>query len=142
MSILRQPEKAIALRLLNAAHLPTEDISDALLQNFWGYEADSGIVALVGLEPFARVGLLRSLAVHPAHRGAGIGTRLVRHVEAMARQMGIGELFLLTSTAQEFFEGLGYALSKRRDAPREIRSTREFAELCPASSLLMKKALG
>ena len=42
---------------------------------------------------------------------------------------------------QEFFEDRGYTKVDRRNAPAAIRHSREFAELCPASSLLMKKSL-
>lgn len=141
MSFLQQPQKTAVLYLLHTANLPTDDITDEHLRNFWGYVADGKVIAVVGLEPFADMGLLRSLAVDPAHRGQGLGTQLVHHVEQMALSMRIRELYLLTDSAQEFFEHLGYARTNRQDAPPEIRSSREFTELCPSSSLLMKKSL-
>jgi amino-acid N-acetyltransferase len=141
MSFLQQPQKTAVLYLLHAANLPTEDITDGHLHNFWGYVADGKVIGVVGLEPFTDRGLLRSLTVDPAHRGCGLGKQLVHHAEQMALRMAMRELFLLTDSAQEFFETLGYARTNRQNAPVEIRSSREFAELCPSSSLLMKKSL-
>ena len=121
MSFLRQPQKAAVMHLLHAANLPTGDIDDGLLHNFWGYPAEGRIIGVVGLELFSGVGLLRSLMVDPAHRSRGIGKQLVDHAEQMASEMNVRELYLLTDSAQEFFENLGYARKDRRNAPPEIQ---------------------
>jgi amino-acid N-acetyltransferase len=141
MPFLRQPQKTAVMYLLHAANLPTADITDGHLHNFWGYVAEGKVIGVVGLEPFSDMGLLRSLTVDPAHRGFGLGKQLVLHAEQMALLMDMHELYLLTDSAQEFFENLGYARINRQNAPPKIRSSREFSELCPASSLLMKKSL-
>lgn len=141
MISFHQPAKSDALSLLDAANLPTADLTEAHLNYFWALTDQQQAVGIVGLEPFAPYGLLRSLVVSPARRNQGMGTRLVQHAETMARQMEIAELYLLTSTAQEFFEDFGYRKVKRSSAPAAIRSTREFCSLCPANSQLMKKYL-
>jgi putative acetyltransferase len=54
---------------------------------------------------------LRSLFVDPALQQAGIGARLVAHLEAHARKVGVSELRLSSSlTARGFYERLGYRL--------------------------------
>jgi putative acetyltransferase len=54
---------------------------------------------------------LRSLFVEPGLQQAGIGARLVAHLEAHARKAGVGELKLSSSlTARGFYERLGYRL--------------------------------
>ncbi len=141
MHLLHQPSKTDVLNLLNATNLPTADLTQEHLRHFWGFAADQTIVALVGLEPRTPFGLLRSLAVSPEYRNRGLGTQLVRHAEAMAQQMGLRELYLLTSSAQEFFETFGYEAVPRGSAPVAIAHTPEFAALCPRSSLLMRKQL-
>jgi amino-acid N-acetyltransferase len=50
-------------------------------------------------------------------------------------------LFLLTTTAEGFFARLGYLHATRDVAPPAIRSTKEFAGICPASSAFMSKQL-
>ena len=54
---------------------------------------------------------LRSLFVDPELQQAGIGARLVAHLEAHARKVGVSELKLSSSlTARGFYERLGYRL--------------------------------
>ena len=54
---------------------------------------------------------LRSLFVDPELQQAGIGARLVGHLEAHARKVGVSELKLSSSlTARGFYERLGYRL--------------------------------
>jgi putative acetyltransferase len=54
---------------------------------------------------------LRSLFVDPELQQAGIGARLVAHLEAHARKAGVGELKLSSSlTARGFYERLDYRL--------------------------------
>jgi putative acetyltransferase len=54
---------------------------------------------------------LRSLFVYPELQGTGIGARLVAHLEAHARRIGVRELKLSSSlTARGFYERLGYRL--------------------------------
>jgi amino-acid N-acetyltransferase len=48
-------------------------------------------------------------------------------------------LYLLTTTAREFFAGRGYRAIDRADAPERIRGTTEFSDLCPASATAMVK---
>ena len=96
---------------------------------------------VVGIELCGADALLRSLGVRTSYRGMGLGARLVAYAEEYARGQGASTVYLLTTTAAGFFTGLGYAVASRDDAPDGIRSTGEFAEICPASSVFMFKAL-
>lgn len=141
MHDIHRPTKTDALSLLNAANLPTSDLTEAHMDYFWAVKEQQEIIAVIGLEPFSPYGLLRSLVVRSNKRNQNIGTRLVRHVENMARQMDIRELYLFTSTAQEFFEKFDYNIVSRHSAPDAIRQTTEFALLRPNNAVLMKKDL-
>ena len=59
----------------------------------------------------------------------------------LARTRGVAEIYLLTNTAERFFERVGYQRMPRDSAPAAIRTTQEFAALCPASAALMRKRL-
>jgi len=48
---------------------------------------------------------------------------------------------LLTETASAFFQKFGYEIIDRQTAPKEIRMTSEFQELCPDSAKLMRLVL-
>ncbi|ESX94164.1 MULTISPECIES: GNAT family N-acetyltransferase [unclassified Mesorhizobium] len=51
---------------------------------------------------------LAGLIVDQDHRGRGIGTALVRAVEAHAASAGVGKLYLYTWQARRFYEALGW----------------------------------
>ena len=121
--------------------LPVSDISAEHAPQFFGIRADGKLVAIVGLECFGTVGLLRSLAVDSAQRGQGLARQLVAYAERTAAAQGVAALFLLTTTAADFFGKLGYAAAPRSAAPSAIQATRQFAELCPASSALLVKSV-
>jgi ABC-type transport system involved in Fe-S cluster assembly fused permease/ATPase subunit len=48
-------------------------------------------------------------------------------------------MYLLTTSAADFFARLGYKRLERDEAPGAIRATSEFAALCPVDSVLMTK---
>jgi amino-acid N-acetyltransferase len=137
LDISSRPSLAAAIALLKGAALPTEDLTDAHCEDFYFAGAAATPTGLVGLEVFGDVALLRSLVVAPGLRGAGEGTALLRHAETAARARGVRELYLLTTTAENFFAQHGYVRTARDAAPAAIRTTREFAGICPASSAFM-----
>ncbi|MEX1186301.1 MAG: GNAT family N-acetyltransferase [Gemmatimonadaceae bacterium] len=61
-----------------------------------------------------------SLAIVREAHGIGLGKRIVRAVEALARKRAIDELFALT-LSPAFFESAGYALADRAAYPEKIR---------------------
>ena len=63
---------------------------------------------------------IASLAVAPEAHGAGIGSAIVRELEALARLRGVAELFALT-LSPAFFEGLGYVVVERTRYPEKTR---------------------
>jgi amino-acid N-acetyltransferase len=95
--------------LLSEDDLPASDITADLLNDFAVAEdVDGSAVGSVGLERYGPNALLRSLAVAQPARNAGLGGRLLAHAEDLAREKGILELWLLTTTAPDFFRPRGY----------------------------------
>jgi amino-acid N-acetyltransferase len=135
------PVPEAARGLLAAANLPTSDLTDEQLSTFFYRGPATAPCALIGLEIYGPDALLRSLVVDPSLRSAGLGSALVGHVEAHAAKHDVGTLYLLTTTAEAFFACRGYTRADRTIASAAIRSTREFADLCPASSAFMFKRL-
>lgn len=130
------------LALLAASDLPLSDIDANQPPQFFGMRDEAGLVALVGLEHFGSVALLRSLAVAPSHRGLGLAAQLVAFIEQYAHAQGADRLFLLTTSAAVLFARLGYLPTARSTAPPAIQATAQFSGLCPASSAFLCKALG
>ena len=129
-------------RLLADSDLHHEDITTAQLKHFvLGWDG-SKLVAVMGLEIKNDSALLRSLAVDADYRNRGIATRLVGKIEDYAKSMGVNTLYLLTLTAEAFFEKCGYRQIARDSALAGIQETTEFRNLCPASAVCMVGHLG
>jgi amino-acid N-acetyltransferase len=139
--ITERPTLQGAASLLAANELPCVDLTDAHLKHFFCAGSPEAPTGIVGLELCGSAALLRSLAVGNSARNAGLGSALVAHAEAYARAQGARAMYLLTTTAEEFFAGRGYVRVDRQHAPAGIRATREFADICPASSAFMVKQL-
>lgn len=136
------PADEAAIRaLLQSAGLPTADLRPDVLARFLVLRDGGEWLGCVGLESEGRHGLLRSLAVAAAARGRGHGERLLLAAEQAAREAGIGDLYLLTPSAAEWFARHGYTALRRADAPPQIATHPQFVGLCPASAALMHKSL-
>lgn len=135
------PQCAQLVQLLSACNLPTSDIGASDSLQLFGAYAGAELIGTVGLEVYAPAALLRSLAVLPAQRSSGLGRMLVEYAERQAVAQGIGELYLLTTTAAPFFVKQGYTISEREAAPAAIMATAQFSSLCPSSSAFMHKRL-
>ncbi len=129
-------------QLLTLCELPHEDITPQHLSHFWVIKEKGEILGVIGLEPFGRLALLRSLAVDPRFRKRGFATQLTKKVEEYAASHKIKELYLLTMTAESFFLKRGYRRIERNSAPLQIQTTMEFQGLCPVSSVCMVKQFG
>jgi amino-acid N-acetyltransferase len=141
MHVFRQPSEPQVRRLLDAAKLPTADLTARHFERFFGCGPEQAPRGAVGLEIYGAEALLRSLVVEEAARGQGCGKALVAEAERYARDRGVRQIYLLTTSAAKFFERLGYTPAARDAAPACIRTTSEFAGLCPTSSTFMVKAL-
>lgn len=140
-AIRQAPRRGDVIGLLESASLPTSDLSDGDMSNFFYAGPATSPIGIVGLQFYGSDALLRSLVVSPSHRAQGLGQQLVEHAEQHARARGVATVYLLTTTAEHFFRSRGYAVTPRETAPSAIRSTPEFAGLCPASSAFLSKRL-
>jgi amino-acid N-acetyltransferase len=136
-----RPSLDVVRKLLEAADLPTTDLTAGHCDHFFFAGDAARPSGIVGLEIFGDVALLRSLVVAAQQRGTGVGTALLARVEQYAQGRGIRALYLLTTTAESFFARQGYSRVERGEAPPAIQASREFADLCPASCAFMAKSV-
>jgi amino-acid N-acetyltransferase len=103
---------------------------------------DSGqLVGFGGLEIFGNLALLRSVAVGKEFQGKKVGRFICNWIEDWAKENQLLELYLLTTTAPDFFAHLNYQVIQRNEFPKPLRQTSQFSQLCPASAICMKKVL-
>lgn len=139
---LKAQHKPRLLALLDGAKLPFEDLIGHELDTFLAATAEDGsLLGAIGLESYGDAGLLRSLVVDSGQRGRGLGVALTRELERRAQEQGIRTLYLLTTTAAEFFPKLGYEPCDRASVPASIAATEEFRSLCPDTAVCLLKRL-
>jgi amino-acid N-acetyltransferase len=128
------------LRLLERHQLPLADV-DNHIDTMVVARNDGRVVGVAGLELYAEGALLRSVAVDPALQGQRLGHQLTESALAMAREHGVENVFLLTTTAEGFFPKFGFAPIQRNDVPASVQSSVEFQSACPASAVAMRKGM-
>jgi len=131
-------ERGIAL-LLTTATLPTVGVHDALPNFVVAADGDT-IVGVAGIEPCGDKGayaLLRSVAVAPAWQARGLGRALVTRAIAEADARHIKALYLLTTTAENYFPAFGFVVTDRDAVPDDIKESAEYCGACPASATVM-----
>jgi len=144
MFAIRPPrtEELPALKaLLDSSGLPSSDLTEAHLKHFIILGQSGRIAGSIGIEAHGEVGLLRSLAVETMLRGEGYGQRLLELMEERACEEGVRRLYLLTTSADNFFAHHGYEPVARETVPEAIRGTAQFAGVCPASAVCLSKPL-
>jgi N-acetylglutamate synthase-like GNAT family acetyltransferase len=136
--LLTGERSALAAALKNA-RLPIEDI-EAAGRLFWRFETVEEIpVGFGGLELYGGDALLRSIVALPPVRHKGFGSAIVAALEEVAQLHNCRSLWLITTSAVEFFDRLGYARCDRAAVPSAIGTTTEFAALCPANADVLVK---
>jgi amino-acid N-acetyltransferase len=127
--------------LREAGLVPIDDAAQFGPQ--WVVAVDEGgiVVGLAGVEVHGDDGLLRSVVVAADLRMAGIGADLARDRVDWARGRGLGALYLLTTTAVDYWPRFGFARIDRAAAPPGIAVSTEWRSACPASAAAMRLEL-
>jgi amino-acid N-acetyltransferase len=126
--------------LLSMNDLPLDGVEE----NFSGFivaEEGGRVIGAVGLEKFGSIALLRSAVVSEERRGGGVGRRLVEHILERAGSDGIEELFLLTTTAEDYFPRFGFTRTSRSAVPPAVKASAEFRGACPDTALVMTRRI-
>lgn len=141
MKIVEIIYSPIVENLLERCSLPITDLERNDKVALFGAHDEEELIACIGLEIYDDTALLRSLAVASEYRKDGIGRKLTDYVETYAKQKKVAELYLLTETAEGYFNKLGYQRQARDTVPSSIQGTTQYSDLCPSSSTVMRKVL-
>jgi amino-acid N-acetyltransferase len=132
----RASDLPAVLSLLERAGLPQDGLSVHLATTLVARQASS-IVGSAALELYGNAALLRSVAVDQHLRGQGLGQQLTRAALDLARQHGVGTVYLLTETATNFFPRFGFQPIARADVAPAVQQSVEFTSACPASAAVL-----
>ncbi len=127
-------------KLLTESDLPTAGVAGSLDHFIVATDRDA-LIGAVGLEVFGDTALLRSAVVDRGVRSTGLGTSLVLRVIALASEIGVRDLYLLTTTAENYFPRFGFVRTTRDAVPEGIKNSAEFQGACPASAIVMVAAM-
>ena len=127
-------------QLLTRNHLSADDLPSGL-PNFWLAFDNEQLIGSIGIEAYGDIGLLRSVCVDNSYRNQGIARQLCGVACQEARQQSINTLYLLTTTADHYFERIGFTKIGRNEVPEFIQQTTQFSSLCPSSAIVMKHTI-
>jgi amino-acid N-acetyltransferase len=128
-----------ALDLLGRSELTDQDVAEGWGHYFVVREDDGRVVGVAGLEIHGGDGLLRSVAVDAEYRGQGLAGSLVEAAMARAERVKLRAVYLLTTTARDYFARHGFAECPREEAPAAIRESWEFRAGCPSTADFMRR---
>ena len=133
-----EDDLAAVLDLLRRSQLPTDDLEHHLATTLVA-RRDGRVVGSAALEVYGTGALLRSVAVDAPLRGEGLGHRLTEAALALGRTRRVKTVYLLTTTAGDFFPRLGFHRIERSAVDPAVQTSVEFTTSCPASALVMAR---
>jgi amino-acid N-acetyltransferase len=125
------------LDVLTENQLPLDGLSDHLATTLVARE-EGRVVGTAALEVYLDGALLRSVAVRPSRQGRGLGHALTTAALALAKEHRVPAVYLLTTTAAEFFPRFGFTPVTREDVPEAVRQSVEFTTACPSTATVMR----
>ena len=98
------------------------------IEYFTVVERDGMIIACAALYPYLqdKVAELACLAVHPDYQGNGRGDQLLKYIERQTKQLGVKQLFVLTTRTAHWFRDRGYNASDIKKLPIKRKSLYNF----------------
>jgi len=94
------------------------------INHFTVIERDGMITACAALIPFQNeaAGELACLVAHPEYQQSGRANRLLEHVEKQALDLGLKQLYVLTTRTAHWFREHGFSFCKSNDLPMQRRA--------------------
>lgn len=96
------------------------EIADGVV--FWVAEEDGRLAGVMGIQDKGDVALVRHAYVAPGTQRSGVGTRLLRHVEALVDKPILIGTWAAASWAIQFYERNGFTVVSSDDNDRLLRT--------------------
>ena len=145
MKVVIEPLKAADVNavyeLLRAHHLPVDGLAEHVETTLVARDDRGRVLGSAGLELRGNNALLRSVAVVADSHGQHLGRDLTLAALQLARDHDVSAVYLLTTTADNYFPRFGFERIGRADVPSAVQSSVEFTSACPSSATVMRKRL-
>ncbi|TVQ35680.1 MAG: amino-acid N-acetyltransferase [Spirochaetaceae bacterium] len=100
----------------------TEEKLSEIYPDFVVYETDGTIHGCAALHQFPSGDAeIAGVAVDPRYSHLGIGHKLISFLVEKARRLGLGRVFVLTTSTSDWFDALGFREGSREDLPEDRR---------------------
>jgi amino-acid N-acetyltransferase len=127
--------------MVQSEGLPADGIAENLDNFLLIRGGDGRLLGVAGAEVYERQALLRSVCVARSERGKSLGATLTGAVVSLVQSYGCTEIYLLTTTADKYFERHGFSRIDRSRVTGPVLESVEFKSACPASAVVMKRDL-
>ena len=104
-------------------YMPADELENEVADGvvFWVAEQEGRLAGVMGIQDKGDVALVRHAYVAPTTQRAGVGTRLLRHVEGLSEKPILIGTWAAASWAIEFYRRNGYTVVPDRDKDRLLR---------------------
>lgn len=125
------------IALLHRVGLPPDGLAEHVASTVIIHDG-TRVVGSAALEVYGSAALVRSVAVGPELQRTGLGHPLMGVVANLAYERDIAELFLLTTTAQDYFLRFGFQPIARGEVPDAVVHSVQFTTVCPTTATVMR----
>jgi GNAT superfamily N-acetyltransferase len=103
--------------------MPFEELKEEIENGvvFWGWERDTNLIGIMGIQDKSDVTLIRHAYVLTQHQKMGIATKLLHHFEDMAEKPIFIGTWAAASWAISFYEKNGYTLTSEEEKNRLLK---------------------
>lgn len=129
-------------RFLRAADLTVSGLDPSTVDLWVTRDEHGAIIASTGYELSSDThhALLRSMAVAPAYRSAGLGTRLARFTLRQAADDGAQSAWLFSRRSGPFWQRLGFAPANREELVASLGITHQVQLFTQTGQLHVEQA--
>ena len=105
-------------------YMPADELAREIAAGvvFWVAEQERGLAGVMGIQDKGDVALVRHAYVAPDTQRSGVGTRLLRHAEALVDKPLLIGTWAAASWAIEFYQRNGFTVVARDDKDRLLQT--------------------
>jgi len=120
-------------------YMPLEELREEIAHGvvFWGFESEGTLAGVMGIQDRGEVDLIRHAYVRTRDRNRGIGSELLRHLEAMTTKPILIGTWADAAWAIRFYQKHGYRLLGRADTERLLKKYWSVPERQIATSVVL-----
>ncbi len=104
-------------------YMPADELAAEVAAGvtFWGYEAETGLVGVMGIQAVEAVDLIRHAYVLPGRQGGGVGGALIEHLRPLSRGRMLVGTWAAAEWAIRFYARHGFAPVARDETAALLR---------------------